>query len=278
MRCASHVGCKREHRVMLDSVRRCLVFSRRGEHSGADMQISGFAVQQWKVLAVSESQTAIALALELNAAGCPKHDKRVLVSYLGLGENPKATLRVMMTRGSLLQWAISRSRANLEATGKLMPYTLIVVKYAGLDGPGGVLQILFTMERWMEKAGRLEVCIPRSVELFTDGTHKLTERRILASELQDSDDEAAPKTSRAEARRKLKNNALLCIAHGYQSSHYTNGSVEGRSGGIRKHRFSYNPLTFAMRHAGEHTVSSESTISGAVEYAEQYHPRVAEKL
>ena len=89
--CSVHRDCKRECLVIFQQDKGRIVFEVMGEHCGEEKDFRGIWNTQWKVLAVSQSETVPALVLELSKAGCPHSSERRLASYLSVGENPQHT-------------------------------------------------------------------------------------------------------------------------------------------------------------------------------------------
>ena len=107
-------------------------------------------------------------------------------------------------------------------------------------------------------------------ELLTDATHKLSERRILLVQ-PDSDPKAA-------AIPKPKTNALLTLVSGFPTAHYTTGSAEKKSGGLKKYRSSFNQLAISFRRGGEATSAFASHLRAPIAFAEQYRPNAVARL
>ncbi len=284
MKCSTHTKCVREYKVVFSHRNRQLNFyvTRDRQHSdGASRKILGFTVPQWKILAASSAPTVDALLMELSRAGCPHRDRRVLASWMGYAVSPGAKLKFVVTRGALLQWLASRSRGNLQPTRKLTPYTLVVASHSGVLDPAETFQITFTCEAWMGRGEKIVKSLNEFLEYFTDGTNKLCENRQCAFELQDEAAQAiiqAQRPTRAEERKKLKTNGLLTLCHGFQSAQYSYGSAEKKQGGLEKYRFSYEQLSVTFRQAGEHTDAFTAAIKDPLDYAQKYHPKVAELL
>ena len=96
---------------------------------------------------------------------------------------------------SLRTWIRSREWPQLQATGSLGPYTFICVSSSGLSLPGSgedaspaKFAATFVTEHWMQTCAKLDPDVP-GLNVFADGTHKLTERRILCSQNQPDEDE-----------------------------------------------------------------------------------------
>ena len=94
-------------------------------------------------------------------------------------------LQITMSRGALEQWLRSRSRTQLQASGDLSAYTLVCASFAGVDPTDDEpFMAAFVTDQWMRACGSLDPARPGLLGVFSDGTHKQTERKQLCLELQ----------------------------------------------------------------------------------------------
>ena len=100
------------------------------------------------------------------------------------------TRQITASVGSLLRFLDGRTRTELEKSALLRTGTCVCVRHRGADPESGLpFMCAIVQERWMEKLGRIRGDMP-GLDVFADGSHKMTRRQLLCVALQpDTDDE-----------------------------------------------------------------------------------------
>jgi len=266
-------GRKRYKAVLKDTFVRMFSYN-EVEHLYREkpQKVGGFTVAQWQVLEKTAAPNVDALVLEFSKAEVESPSRSLCASYLEQDDESEANLTsqiITLSVGALRQWLESRKRPALREQGILSPTIYVCAGYRGLDDDDAEeLQVVWVRESNMTTMGKLDPN-DEDFDMYTDGTHKTTERRLLWC------NENAPLP---KSKAEKKTNALLMITHGWSSVHLRAGAVESKRGWLKKYRASFNEISISHYRGGEATQAFKFQFETELEYVKEYHPDLVARL